>query len=63
MAVYEYNCEKCKKVHEITQKMCDPVLTECPKCGEKEGFCKLVSLSSVQYKGTGWYVTDYKGKK
>lgn len=61
MPIYEYTCRKCKAHVEILQKMTDKPLVKCKKCGgrlEKEW-----SRSGVQFKGTGWYVTDYAGKK
>lgn len=60
MPVYEYECESCTKVHEVTQKFSDAPLTECldPKC--KGSLRKLFSLSSIAFKGTGFYTTDYK---
>ena len=61
MPIYEYTCRKCKAHVEILQKMTDKPLVKCKKCGgrlEKEW-----SRSGVQFKGTGWYVTDYAGKQ
>ncbi len=58
MPIYEYQCEKCQEMLEISQKMSEPPLTECPKC---QGLLKkLVSRTSFQLKGGGWYQTDYK---
>ena len=60
MPLYEYQCEKCGKTVEIIQKFSDPPPSECKKCGgELE---RLLSAPAVQFKGTGWYVTDY-GRK
>ena len=65
MPIYEYQCAKCKKVHEIWQKITEPNATKCPdaKCGGKVE--RLISASGFALKGTGWYKTDYerKGKK
>lgn len=61
MPIYEYECQKCKKVHEKMQKFSDPPLKKCPECGSKVE--KLMSLSSFALKGEGWYTTDYKRKK
>lgn len=61
MPIYEYRCQSCGKVTEILQKMSDAPLKQCPKCKGKVE--KLISRSSFQLKGTGWYVTDYAGKK
>ncbi|HEX8069874.1 MAG TPA: FmdB family zinc ribbon protein [Pyrinomonadaceae bacterium] len=61
MPIYEYTCRKCKAHVEIIQKMTDKPLTRCRKCGgrlEKEW-----STSGIQFKGAGWYVTDYAGRK
>ena len=61
MPIYEYTCRKCKAHIESLQKITDKPLTKCRKCGgrlEKEW-----SSTSFQFKGTGWYVTDYAGKK
>lgn len=57
MPIYEYQCRKCGAHHELLQRMSDPPLRRCPSCrGLVE---KLVSRSSFQLKGNGWYVTDY----
>ncbi len=61
MPIYEYFCEDCDKAHEVTQRISDKKLKKCPVCGS-ERIRKLVSLSSFHLKGSGWYVTDYKGK-
>jgi putative FmdB family regulatory protein len=60
---YEYECGKCG-VFEQSQRMSDPALTKCPTCRRKVR--RLISSTSFQLKGTGWYVTDYArngGKK
>ena len=54
--VYEYECGKCG-VFEHSQRMSDPTLTKCPTCRRK--IRRLISNTSFQLKGTGWYVTDY----
>lgn len=57
MPVYEYECKDCHKVFEIQQKMADAPLTVCPEC---EGVVKkLISSSSFQLKGGGWYADGY----
>lgn len=61
MPIYEYSCEKCAKVFETVQKFSDPPLTACPTCGSAVE--KLISRTSFQLKGTGWYATDYKKPK
>ena len=57
MPIYEYECKKCGKIHEVFQKFSDKPLTRCKKCSGK--LHKLISHSSFHLKGTGWYVTDY----
>ncbi|MEA2172882.1 MAG: hypothetical protein QOD00_474 [Blastocatellia bacterium] len=61
MPIYEYECRKCKAHVEILQKITDKPLVKCRKCGGK--LEKQWSTTSFQLKGTGWYVTDYAGKK
>lgn len=58
MPIYEYECQKCEKVHEVMQKFTDPPQTKCPDCGGP--ITKIMSRTSFQLKGSGWYVTDYK---
>ncbi|HHW20946.1 FmdB family zinc ribbon protein [Thermodesulfovibrio thiophilus] len=60
MPIYEYECLKCHKIHEIIQKISDKPLNNCPECGGK--LRKLISQSSFILKGSGWYVTDYARK-
>jgi len=62
MPIYEYSCRKCGKTIEVIQKFSDPVLKKHQGCGG--ALTKLISASGFQFKGTGWYVTDYarKGK-
>jgi putative FmdB family regulatory protein len=60
MPLYEYQCESCKKVHEVIQKFSDAPLSECPEC--RGGVKKLMSTNSFALQGTGWYTTDYKRK-
>ncbi len=60
MPIYEYECQKCGKITEAMQKFSDPPLCHCEHCsGEMR---KLLSMSTFHLKGSGWYVTDYKGK-
>lgn len=61
MPLYEYQCVKCHKKTEKIEKVDGPHLKKCPHCGGKVE--KLVSRSAIQFKGAGWYVTDYAGKK
>jgi putative FmdB family regulatory protein len=58
--LYEYQCSKCKHRFEKIQKFSDPHVTKCPKCGSK--IEQLISAPAVQFKGSGWYVTDYAKK-
>ncbi len=59
MPIYEYRCNKCGQF-EIMQKITDPALKRCPTCQSK--VTKLISNTSFQLKGSGWYITDY-GRK
>lgn len=61
MPIYEYRCRKCGKEFEVFQGITDPAVRSCKFC--KGSVQKLMSLSSFQLKGSGWYVTDYGGKK
>lgn len=61
MPLYEYECLKCGKRTEIIQRLDDAPLAACPQCGGEVK--KLLSAPAVQFKGSGWYVTDYAGKK
>ena len=61
MPIHEYQCKKCKAHTEVIQKLTDKPLTRCRKCGGR--LEKLLSAPAIQFKGTGWYVTDYAGKK
>jgi putative FmdB family regulatory protein len=60
MPIYEYSCKKCKSHLEVMQKISDKPLTRCKKCGGK--LEKEWSPTSFQFKGAGWYVTDYARK-
>ncbi len=61
MPIYEYQCKKCSEVFELFESINSKNETrKCPKCGG-EGK-RIISLSNFQLKGSGWYVTDYKGK-
>ena len=57
MPIYEYECTACGKIEEVLQKFSDKPLKNCHRCSGK--LQKIVSHSSFQLKGTGWYVTDY----
>ena len=60
MPLYEYECTECGHRTELLQRHGDPPLDKCPQCGGPVH--KLFSAPAVQFKGTGWYVTDYAGK-
>ena len=60
MPLYEYRCEKCGKVVEKIQRFSDAPLKTCEFCGGK--LERLVSSSAIQFKGSGWYITDYSKK-
>ena len=60
MPLYEYQCESCHQRFEKIQKFSDPLIEICPSCGGKVN--KLVSSPAIQFKGTGWYITDYAKK-
>ncbi len=60
MPFYEYRCQACGQETEVLQKISDPPRTVCPSCGA-EALIKKVSAAGFQLKGTGWYVTDFRG--
>ncbi|HEY8150064.1 MAG TPA: zinc ribbon domain-containing protein [Vicinamibacteria bacterium] len=59
LPLYEYQCPKCGRF-ELIRKFSDPALTTCPTCGSEVQ--KLFSAPAIQFKGTGWYITDYARK-
>ena len=63
MPLYEYQCEACAHRFEQIQRFSDPPLESCPQCSG--AVRKLVSSPAIQFKGSGWYVTDYarQGRK
>ena len=61
MPIYEYECLKCNKIFEELQSFSDKDITKCPHC-KKSKVKKIISLSSFQLKGDGWYSTDYAKK-
>ncbi len=61
MPLYEYECEACGHRFEKIQKFSDAPVDECPACGAKQVH-KLVSSPAIQFKGSGWYITDYAKK-
>ncbi len=60
MPLYEYECRKCRHRAEKIENVSGPHLKKCPKCGGKVE--RLQSAPAIQFKGSGWYVTDYAGK-
>jgi putative FmdB family regulatory protein len=60
MPLYEYQCDACGHRFETIQKFSDPPLEQCPKCGGPVH--KLQSAPAFQFKGSGWYITDYARK-
>lgn len=61
MPLYEYRCVKCGHRFEKIESLSASDSKKCPKCGAKAE--RLLSAPAIQFKGTGWYVTDYAGKK
>ena len=57
MPLYEYQCEACGHRFEVIQKFSDAPIAVCPKCGG--AVAKLLSSPAIQFKGSGWYITDY----
>lgn len=60
MPIYAYRCGACGHAQDVLQKISDPVLTECPQC-HQSAFTKQVTAAGFQLKGSGWYVTDFRG--
>lgn len=60
MPLYEYQCDACGRRFELIRKFSDPPVTDCPTCGGPVR--KLLSSPAIQFKGTGWYITDYARK-
>jgi putative FmdB family regulatory protein len=60
MPLYEYQCESCANRFERIQKFSDPPVDTCPACGG--AVRKLLSSPAIQFKGSGWYITDYARK-
>ena len=60
MPIYEFECKKCKTRLEVLQKMNDKPPVRCQKCGGR--LERLQSAPAIQFKGSGWYVTDYAGE-
>lgn len=62
MPIYAYRCAGCGHAKDVLQRISDPVLTVCPACGQ-DTFRKQVTAAGFQLKGSGWYVTDFRGDK
>jgi putative FmdB family regulatory protein len=60
MPIYAYRCGACGHAKDVLQKLSDAPLTVCPACGA-ESFSKQVTAAGFQLKGSGWYVTDFRG--
>ncbi|GAB3461921.1 hypothetical protein GCM10027321_23070 [Massilia terrae] len=60
MPIYAYRCAECGFSKDVLQKISDAPLTACPSCG-KPAFQKQITAAGFQLKGTGWYVTDFRG--
>ena len=60
MPLYEYECDSCGHRFEVIQKFSDAPIDTCPTCGKSVH--KLMSSPAIQFKGTGWYITDYAKK-
>lgn len=60
MPIYAYRCADCGHAKDVLQKMSDAPLTDCPACGHAS-FSKQVTAAGFQLKGSGWYVTDFRG--
>ncbi len=61
MPLYEYRCAECETTLEAIQAFASPPLEECPECG-RSSLKKLLSAPAFQFKGSGWYVSDYARK-
>ncbi len=60
MPLYEYKCESCGVTFEVIQKFSDPAVETCRNCGGRVR--RLLSAPAIQFKGSGWYITDYARK-
>jgi putative FmdB family regulatory protein len=61
MPLYEFDCEACGRRFEVIRKFSDPELETCARCG-KGPVRRLISSPAIQFKGSGWYITDYSQK-
>ena len=62
MPIYAYRCTSCGHAKDVLRKISDPLLSICPACGAAT-FAKQVTAAGFQLKGSGWYVTDFRGDK
>lgn len=60
MPIYAYKCSACGFAKDVLQKVSDPLLSDCPSCGQA-AFSKQLTAAGFQLKGSGWYATDFKG--
>ncbi|MGB3818586.1 FmdB family zinc ribbon protein, partial [Achromobacter pulmonis] len=60
MPIYAYKCSACGHAKDVLQKISDAPLSVCPECGQNT-FSKQVTAAGFQLKGSGWYVTDFRG--
>jgi len=60
MPIYAYRCSSCGHQQDFLRKVSDPPLTVCPQCA-KDTFSKMLTAAGFQLKGSGWYVTDFRG--
>ena len=60
MPLYEYKCSECGTAFEVIQKIAEPPIKKCPQCGGSVK--KVISAPALQFKGSGWYITDYARK-
>jgi putative FmdB family regulatory protein len=61
MPIFAYRCDRCGFEQDVLQKRSDPLLTQCPSCGEA-AFARTLTAPAFQLKGSGWYVTDFRDK-
>lgn len=61
MPIYAYRCSSCQHAQDVLRKISDPALTQCTACGQ-DTFVKQITAAGFALKGTGWYVTDFRGE-
>ncbi|QXL85456.1 FmdB family zinc ribbon protein [Comamonas sp. NLF-1-9] len=62
MPIYAYRCSHCGHAQDVLQKISDAPLSTCPACGQ-QSYAKQLTAAGFQLKGTGWYATDFSGRK